>query len=1373
MYISHIKEIVNMRIAEDFYVGLDIGTDSVGYAVTDQSYKLLKFKGEPLWGVTIFDAAKQSAERRSFRTARRRIKRTQQRVALVGEIFAKEIGDVDPRFFIRRMESALYRDDVSPQDPYPVFSDEKYTDVNFYGEHPTIHHLLTELMTDCKPHDIRLVYIACAWLVAHRGHFLSEVDRDNVENVCDFNAVYDELMDHFTQNGMNKPWQCGALDFAGVMQQKEGVTQKEKDFYNLLFNGKKPKDDGQEACMCSRSRLIKLLCGGKVTADNLFCTDAYSDVPSFSLGMGDDELSVVLRELGDDAELVVRAKAVFDWAALVDVLAGKSTISEAKVFVYEQHKRDLKALKAFIRKYRADRYSEVFRVAGKDKKNYAAYSHNFKSVNLKDLKDSKLPSASKEDFSKYLISVVKGIKCDECDQPFYEDMMSRLELRSFLPKQVETDNRVIPYQLYWHELCQVLRNAEVYLPFLSERDEDGLTASDKIKSIFTFRVPYYVGPLNRQSEHAWLERKAEKIYPWNFDEVVDADMSEQAFIRRMTNTCTYLPDQPVLAKNSILNCRFNVLNEINNLKIDDVPISVNAKQGIYHDLFEKRARVTPKMIRQYCLSNGYMQEGQTLGGIDIAIKSTLRPQLDFAYLLNAGTLSEQDAERIIERITYSEDWMRLSRWLSREYPVLSEDDVRRISRQKYNDFGRLSRALLDGLEGMCERTGECGTIIHFLWDTNCNLMQLLSSDYTFTALIEQAKAEYYRSKPKNLSERLDDLYISNAVKRPIIRAMEIIKELTKALGAKPAKIFVEMARDAGDDKKGKRTQTRLNQLKELYKRIDSDDTRLLDAQLNEMGGDADNRLQSEALFLYYLQLGRCMYTGKPIQVDRLKENLYNIEHIYPQSYVKDDSILNNKVLVFSDINGQKSNQYPIDSNIRQNMRSYWDMLHKNGLINDEKHMRLTRGTSFTSDEKLGFINRQLVETRQTTKVVAMLLKEMYPEPDTKVVYVKAGLVSDFRHEFDMVKSRGVNDLHHAKDAYLNIVVGNVYYERFSKRWFSIDSEYSIKTKTIFGRPVRCGENIVWNGASSLNMIRSSLQKNNIHLTQYAFMRKGGLFDQMPQRRQEGLVPRKAGLDTEKYGGYAKPTATFYIVVRYICKQKRDVMLMPVELMFADRFLQDEGYARRYVQDTVSKILNKPISNIDFPLGMRPLKINTVLSFDGFLTCLSGKSSGGRYILLSHIIPLTVGTQWERYIKRIESFEEKRKKNSNIVANSKYDMITSKQNVELYDLFSDKIQNRPYNIMFGGLTQCLIDGREKFIGLPVEQQTSCLLQILLLFKTCRAGSCDLRAVGGSANTGIQYVSATLSNWQRYQKVCIVDASPAGLFMKTSVNLLELL
>ena len=55
-----------------YYVGLDIGTNSVGYAVTDSEYKLLKHGGEAMWGSHIFDEGKTSAERRSFRTARRR-----------------------------------------------------------------------------------------------------------------------------------------------------------------------------------------------------------------------------------------------------------------------------------------------------------------------------------------------------------------------------------------------------------------------------------------------------------------------------------------------------------------------------------------------------------------------------------------------------------------------------------------------------------------------------------------------------------------------------------------------------------------------------------------------------------------------------------------------------------------------------------------------------------------------------------------------------------------------------------------------------------------------------------------------------------------------------------------------------------------------------------------------------------------------------------------------------------------------------------------------------------------------------------------------------------------------------------------------------
>ena len=98
---------------ENYYLGLDIGTDSVGYAATDSSpeYRLLKHHGEPMWGVTLFEQAKLGDQRRAFRSNRRRTDRRKQRVRLVQELFAHEIGKIDPNFYKRIAESALYPED--------------------------------------------------------------------------------------------------------------------------------------------------------------------------------------------------------------------------------------------------------------------------------------------------------------------------------------------------------------------------------------------------------------------------------------------------------------------------------------------------------------------------------------------------------------------------------------------------------------------------------------------------------------------------------------------------------------------------------------------------------------------------------------------------------------------------------------------------------------------------------------------------------------------------------------------------------------------------------------------------------------------------------------------------------------------------------------------------------------------------------------------------------------------------------------------------------------------------------------------------------------------------------------------------------------
>lgn len=125
-----------------------------------------------------------------------------------------------------------------------------------------------------------------------------------------------------------------------------------------------------------------------------------------------------------------------------------------------------------------------------------------------------------------------------------------------------------------------------------------------------------------------------------------------------------------------------------------------------------------------------------------------------------------------------------------------------------------------------------------------------------------------------LNERLDSMGISNAVKRPIIRTMDIVSDIVNANGKKaPKKIFVEMARGASDDERGKRKKSRKTQLEELYKQIKSEDSVPLLKGLEKMGDFADRNLQSQKLYLYYLQMGKCMYCGKPILPEELNNGI--------------------------------------------------------------------------------------------------------------------------------------------------------------------------------------------------------------------------------------------------------------------------------------------------------------------------------------------------------------------------------------------------------------------------------------------------------------------------------------------------------------------
>ena len=50
-----------MSFVGDYYIGLDCGTESFGFAVSDTDYNIVRAKGRSFWGVRLFNEAATAA----------------------------------------------------------------------------------------------------------------------------------------------------------------------------------------------------------------------------------------------------------------------------------------------------------------------------------------------------------------------------------------------------------------------------------------------------------------------------------------------------------------------------------------------------------------------------------------------------------------------------------------------------------------------------------------------------------------------------------------------------------------------------------------------------------------------------------------------------------------------------------------------------------------------------------------------------------------------------------------------------------------------------------------------------------------------------------------------------------------------------------------------------------------------------------------------------------------------------------------------------------------------------------------------------------------------------------------------------------------
>ncbi|KRN93227.1 crispr-associated protein, csn1 family [Pediococcus stilesii] len=1368
---------VNNRI---YNIGLDIGTSSVGFAVTDAQDKLVRVKGKTAIGVRLFEEGHTAAERRGFRTTRRRLSRRKWRINLLNQIFEPYISEIDPTFFARLKNSSLAGKDKKFEGSL-LFPDR--TDYQFYKDNPTMYHLRKHLMEKDRQFDLREIYLAMHHIIKYRGNFLNTTPMNHFKNEeIDFSALFSRLNELYQEIDDENIFE---LNIENVDEIKKILLnhdlfkmEKQKQVAKLLNVDTDDKQLKKENTALA-SNFSKAILGYKFNLA-LVTKIPDQDKKEWTISLGDedfddrlDNVPVALTE--SQLEVVEVLHSIFNSISLNEIVENGETLSSAMVRKYNDHKHDLKLLKNVM---------TTLEDRKKAKKIQGIY-------NVFVGKDTDLISDKDKNKYKDKDEFYKEIQKNLDNSSDAEEIIKRIKQDQFLPKQRTSKNGVIPHQLHQRELDLIIENQAKYYPFLKEANPNKKRlkqAKYKLDELIAFKIPYYIGPTSgaENSDFSWLKRKKDgQITPWNFDEKVDRIESANRFIRRMTTKDTYLLAEDVLPLESLIYEKYSVLNELNNVRINRQKLSVNDKQDIYNELFKNSKTVTLKQLQKYFEVTKKLKTVVVEGLADPKkFLSNLGTYHDFKLIF--GDIVDDpeyqtDLENIIEWSTIFEDRGIFNSKLN-EITWLTDEQRKKVLSKRYQGWGRFSKKLLVGL-----KNSQGNSILDELWNTNLNFMQLQSQD-DFAELIHAENAKQFKANdPDNpwngIDAILNDAYTSPQNKKAIRQVVKVVQDIEKAMGNKPQKIAIEFTRSA--DKNPRRTDSRIKRLSDIYKeaaeKVVGESLKL---ELNEYL--TSKKKMTDKMYLYFTQLGTDIYTGKKIDIDQL--NNYDIDHVLPQSFLKDDS-LDNRVLTNRSDNSEKSDTVPLHK-FGAKMGNFWRQLADEGLITKRKYKNLTTDPATIDKYTIqGFIRRQLVETSQVIKLTANILGGLYPE-ETEILEIPAKLNHQFRDMFDLVKVREVNDYHHAFDAYITVFVGNFLYRRYPKlRSYFVYGDFKKLNKTdddirkfnflnLFNKDkVEDNETdeILWSKAESIRDIKNIYNYKFMLVSREVYTRHGAMFNQTiyPASKNDSkkLIPIKKGKDTAIYGGYSGNTDAYMAIVAVEDKKGEKFKVVGVPTRAVSRLEQlaadDHDQYLTALHDVLKPNFTKIKTN-------RKTKAKEEVTTP--FRILVGKV-GYRQLIQDGQVKMMLGSSAYKYNAKQLVLSEKSLKV--IKNNKKYN--PDDENQDLIDVYDEilGVVNRAFNLYdTNGFRKKLNDNRVKFVELPinnifdgtklVQMGKRAVLTQILNGLHANAALGDLKALGISTPFGKMQ---SKSGIPLSMDASLVYQSPTGLFER-KLNLSDL-
>ena len=442
-----------------------------------------------------------------------------------------------------------------------------------------------------------------------------------------------------------------------------------------------------------------------------------------------------------------------------------------------------------------------------------------------------------------------------------------------------------------------------------------------------------------------------------------------------------------------------------------------------------------------------------------------------------------------------------------------------------------------------------------------------------------------------------------------------------------------------------------------------------------------------------------------------------------------------------------------------------------------------RTEEFSDEELTGFIARQLVETSQSVKAVAGILGELNPE--TSICYSKAENVSSFRQNFgkikegnrksdnteQLIKVREINDFHHAKDAYLNVVVGNVYDTKFTRNVFNFIKDkkdgrkYSLNN--VFYENASNSNTVAWEMDKTVHQVEKVMNNNNILVTRRTSEQKGGLFKatvykaKVAAKAKEGVYyPLKTSnkfiRDVKKYGGYTSIGIAYYSIFEYVLVNKKGqekiTRIIPIPIYISQNIRDNSTlieFGRRQVN------IKDEEEIIDFKLKYAKLCIGSEIRMNNYPYNIGGKSKDTFYY--DSAVQITIDNQSEQYLKILSKYQNWKKENKD---GKLWESITGDKNIELYDTLVEKMNSSIFTKKkpnkFSELNSEEI--RSNFNSISTEEQIKVLLEILNLL-TNKKSTFDLKNIKLGAARGQQLFDLTKLN-----QFSIIEQSVTGFYEK---------